>query len=187
MIDKKIKIFHTADLHIGMLFNRYPDFLKDDLRKSRIDTLSNMINIGIGHGAITDISPDLKNQYYSMTLQELNDIPMDLWLLGHTHIPYPEQDNVTDIKVFNSGTPEPDGLDCKHEGNAWIITIDNEKSISAKRIVTGTYKFVDKEYEIKDEDDIDNIIDDLMVNNPSMTIARISLKGRIDEYIMDYY
>lgn len=302
-----VKIFHTADLHIGMLFNRYPDFIKDDLRQARLDTLDSMvktaneeecdlfvvagdlfdkingiskklikeasdslnkftgncvlilpgnhdydngkielwktmkengsdnivyldeeevfllddfgieatiypapchskhsdknnldwikeaeldpnrINIGLAHGAIVDISPDLNNQYYSMTLQELNDIPVDLWLLGHTHVPYPVQEKVTDIKVFNPGTPEPDGLDCKHEGNAWIITIDKDKNVSANRMVTGTYRFMDREYEIKEEDDLHKIKVDLLANNPEKTIARITLNGRIDEETMDYY
>ena len=43
MINKEIKIFLTADLHIGMLFNRYPEFIKEDLRNARIKTLDRMV------------------------------------------------------------------------------------------------------------------------------------------------
>ena len=306
MINKEIKIFLTADLHIGMLFNRYPEFIKEDLRNARIKTLDRMVRtanhlecnifviagdlfdkvngisqkminevldalnyftgqcilvlpgnhdydngmidlwtkftnnmldnlillneekpylldeygidatvypapchakhskennlawireekfdesriiIGIGHGAITDISPDLKNEYYSMTLQELNDIPVDLWLLGHTHLPYPQQENTNDIKVFNPGTHEPDGLDCKHKGNAWIINVDIDKNVSANRLITGTYKFIDKVFEVKDQDDLDNMYNEVLMDNPDMTIARITLVGRIDEETRDY-
>lgn len=307
MNNKNIKIFQTADLHIGMMFSRYPEGIKKDLQKARVDTLNNMvikankeecnifviagdlfdkvngiskklirevseilnifsgqcililpgnhdydngmidlwtnlkenspdsvifineekpyflddygikatiypapchakhsetnnldwikneefdddrINIGIAHGAIIDISPDLYNQYFNMTFQELNSIPLDLWLLGHTHIPYPANNQVSDIKIFNPGTPEPDGLDCKHEGNAWIINIDQDKNISASRTTTGTYKFIDKEYEINDEDDLDKVTDDIIGTSPERTIARITLKGRINEDTMDYY
>jgi hypothetical protein len=144
-------------------------------------------NIGIGHGAITDISPDLNNQYFSMTLEELNRTPLDLWLIGHTHIIYPTNESVRDVKVFNPGTPEPDGLDCKHKGHAWIISIDDDKKIIADRIMTGTYKFIDKEYEVEDKDDLDDLMNELLLDNPEMTIARITLKGRIDEDTMDYY
>src|SRR5690606_1950833 len=96
-------------------------------------------------------------------------------------------ESVRDVKVFNPGTPEPDGLDCKHKGHAWFISIDNEKKIIADRIITGTYKFIDKEYEIEDKDDLDAIMNELLLDNPEMTIARITLKGRIDEETMEYY
>jgi DNA repair exonuclease SbcCD nuclease subunit len=155
------------------------------IKEENID--DSRINIGIGHGAIIDISPDLNNQYFSMTLEELNRIPLDLWLIGHTHITYPTNESVRDVKVFNPGTPEPDGLDCKHKGHAWIISIDKEKKISADRIVTGTYKFIDKEYAIETKDDLDAIMNELLSDKPEMTIARIALKGRIDEDTMDYY
>ena len=48
-----------------------------------------VINIGIAHGAIQGVTPDLKQEYFLMTEKELESIPMDVWLIGHTHIPYP--------------------------------------------------------------------------------------------------
>ena len=38
-----IKIFHTADVHIGMAFNRYPEPLKSALKKARIDVVAKMV------------------------------------------------------------------------------------------------------------------------------------------------
>jgi len=144
------------------------------------------INIGIGHGAIVGLSPDMDSSYYNMTMDELYNVPVDLWLLGHTHITYPLQLSVTSEKIFNPGTPEPDGLDCKHRGNAWIISIDDKKKITADRVTTGTYKFIDSEYEIKERDDLDSILSSLQNNDPSKTIARILLKGRVDEDVFNY-
>ena len=121
-----------------------------------------------------------------MTLDELHSTPMDLWLLGHTHITYPFNSSVTSEKIFNPGTPEPDGLDCKHEGNAWLISIDRDKNISGNRVTTGTYKFIDKEYVIKQREELDEILQELLNHNPKKTVARIALKGRVDEDVFNY-
>ncbi len=301
-----IKIFHTADLHIGMKFNNYPDFIKSSLQQARVDVLSNMvqianqekcnlfviagdlfdritgidkkiiaqvtaalemflgecilvmpgnhdydndlielwnsfnkgnvdkllyineerayplndyginaiiypapchskhssvnnigwikeesmseeqIHIGIGHGAINGLSPDMDLNYYNMTLDELQNSSVDLWLLGHTHITYPTKASVTSEKIFNPGTPEPDGLDCKHLGNAWIISIDDKKAVIANRVTTGTYKFIDQEYDIKEREDLYSVLEALIKDNPSKTIARIHLKGRVEEEVFNY-
>lgn len=301
-----IKVFHTADLHIGMRFNSYPDHIKSLLQQARLDVINNMvqkaneegcnifvvagdlfdringidkntisktvsaleefhgecvlvlpgnhdydngmvelwtrfnkdvrdkilyinekkpysledygldvtvypapchakhsavnsigwikdedvnkenINIGVGHGAIVGLSPDMDSNYYNMTIDELIGTPLDLWLLGHTHIPYPLKDNIINEKVYNPGTPEPDGLDCKHGGNAWIINIDKDKNISANRTTTGLYKFIDKEYEVKDRDDLDKIGEDFYKYNSKNIIARIKLNGRLEEDDFNY-
>lgn len=300
-----IKIFHTADIHIGMSFNSYPDWIKDSLREARSEVIETMvqiandencdlfvisgdlfdkttgidksiqttvakhlskfngsclailpgnhdfqtemvdlwksfnslvddrvlflseerkyslesfglnaviypapchskhssennlnwireesiqediINIGIAHGSITGISPDLDNLYFNMDLKELEDIPMDLWLMGHTHITYPDNDIVRDLRVFNPGTPEPDGLDCKHEGFGWIIDIKDGKSVEAKRVKTGKYRFLDASFSLESIDDYRKIEDYIKEHNKN-TIARISLKGTLDEEAYRY-
>lgn len=146
----------------------------------------NQVHIGIGHGAINGLSPDLDFNYYNMTLDELHNIPVDLWLLGHTHVTYPFHSSVTKEKVFNPGTPEPDGLDCRHLGNAWIISIDNDKKLIANRVTTGTYRFIDKEYEIQDREDLEAILESFLKDSPEKTIARIGLKGKVDEDVFKY-
>lgn len=301
-----IKIFHTADLHIGMKFSSYPDYIKGSLQQARLDVLMNMIqianqencnlfviagdlfdkikgidkksisqaatylesfqgecivvmpgnhdydnnlielwtsfnkdacdkllyinderpydlndyglnatiypapchskhsktnnigwikdhtmnqeqiHIGISHGAINGISPDMDLNYYNMTMDELHNTPVDLWLLGHMHITYPFNSSVTSEKVFNPGTPEPDGLDCRHKGNAWIINIDSDKKINANTVTTGTYKFIDKDYDIEHREDLDGILEELISDAPEKTIARINLKGRVNEDVFNY-
>ena len=144
------------------------------------------IKIGIAHGAIESLSPDLDKSYYNMSIKELQGIPMDLWLLGHTHITYPAKSPITDEKIFNPGTPEPDGLDCKHKGQAWIITVDDNKKTNAELVETGTYKFTDKTYTIEDIDDLERILDELKKDEPERTIARITLNGNVDEDVFEY-
>lgn len=301
-----IKLFHTADIHIGMKFNSYPDKIKNYLQQSRIDVLKNMvqianenncnmfvvagdlfhnitgidkktivqvltalssfhgecvivmpgnhdydndmielwktfnkelddkiifinkeiptsladyginaivypapchskhsqsnnigwineqnldveqINIGIAHGSLEGISPDMDLSYFYMTKKELEEIPVDVWLLGHTHVSYPNQNSIRDFKIFNPGTPEPDGLDCKNKGSAWIITVDEKKKVCAEKVTTGIYQFIDKEFEINDCEDLEKISSDLLKDDPSAKIARIHLKGRVDEETFNY-
>ncbi len=154
------------------------------IKEKEID--DNYVNIGIAHGALEGLSPDLDKNYYNMSIKELNNIPMDLWLLGHTHITYPFKSPITNEKIFNPGTPEPDGLDCKHNGQAWIIIVDDNKKTNAKLIQTGTYKFKDKVYTIEDRDDLDKILEELIKDEPENTIARITLEGSVDEDVFQY-
>ncbi len=40
-----LKIFHTADLHIGMKFNSYPTSIRDRLIEARFDVLDKMVQM----------------------------------------------------------------------------------------------------------------------------------------------
>ncbi len=154
------------------------------IKEEKVD--KGLINIGIAHGALEGLSPDPKNSYYNMSIKELQSIPMDLWLLGHTHITYPFNSPIANEKIFNPGTPEPDGLDCKHGGQAWIITIDDNKKPNAELIQTGSYKFTDRSYTIDDREDLDRMLDELKKDEPEKTIARITIRGRVEEDVFDY-
>lgn len=105
-------------------------------------------NIGIAHGAIKGITPDMKEEYFLMTEKELQDISVDAWLIGHTHIQYPElkeNDEETRYKIFNAGTHEQTDLHNKTEGCCFIITIDkrSEKKIIAHKYVSGKINYYD--------------------------------------------
>ncbi|MDK2821818.1 MAG: repair protein SbcD/Mre11 [Clostridia bacterium] len=138
-------------------------------------------HIGVAHGALEGLSPDMHQQYFYMTKKELESIPVDLWLLGHTHIPYPEQALIRGNKIFNAGTPEPDGMDCSHEGHAWLIEIDKDKKIEAKRINTGIFKFIDTEATIEDMDSFEKLKQLFLKEKGDKTLLRLKLKGRIDQ------
>lgn len=135
-------------------------------------------HIGIGHGALEGLSPDIEGNYYYMGINELNSLPTDLWLLGHTHVMYPFKDKIIDNKIFNAGTPEPDGLDYKDEGAAWFITINDEKIVGEK-VLTGGYRFFDQVFELNLDEDLDSIESWVLKDDPGKKIIRLSLRGSI--------
>lgn len=116
---------------------------------------SDSINVVLAHGAIKEISPDLNGNYFPMSLDELNGLQHDLVLIGHTHVPYPSgtsaESKVYNSKVYNAGTPEPDGLNYQHAGGGWYIEIDADKRINAKRISLGQFRFFDVKLTFNDE------------------------------------
>src|SRR5665648_575637 len=244
---------HSDTNNIGWIKDANSDIDNDKFKEK--DTDKNQIRIGIAHGALEGVSPDLDNSYYNMSLAELTSAPVDVWLLGHTHITYPDKKKVSGWKIFNPGTPEPDGLDCKHTGNAWIITIgdtkavdsdteaanlgikavnsetkalDSEtkaldydtkalnsntkassgshKEVSGELITTGSYRFKDQRHTVRNKADFEKIIegllkgdipkgdvpkddllrDDLIKGGPGFTIARLRIKGKLDEETFNY-
>ena len=60
---------------------------------------SRKYNIGIAHGALEGISADIEGNYYYMSKEELENIPVDLWLIGHTHVRYPYVDEIKNNKI----------------------------------------------------------------------------------------
>ena len=141
---------------------------------------SGKYHIGIAHGAIEGLSADLEGNYYSMGMDELNRIPTDLWLLGHTHVCYPTQDKIKDHKIFNPGTPEPDGLDFKDVGSAWYIDL-SEKGVEAERIKTGKFRFYDKEFILSEDEDLERIESWVLEGNSKKKIVRLTLRGNISD------
>jgi DNA repair exonuclease SbcCD nuclease subunit len=143
------------------------------------------INIGIAHGALEGTSPDVEGNYYFMSKRELEEIPLDLWLLGHCHVRYPDQDFVEGQKIFNSGTPEPDGMNYSREGNAWIIEIEPDKTVRAKSLNPGQFRFYDLERQINSEDDFAGLTNYLLDKEARNKLVRLHLAGSIDEELLD--
>ncbi|WP_350342902.1 metallophosphoesterase [Proteinivorax tanatarense] len=142
-------------------------------------------NIGIAHGALNGLSPDIEQKYYNMDEKELDDIGLDLWLLGHTHLPYPSEEKVINRRIFNSGTSEPDGLDCNHGGNAWVITINDSKETSAKRVETGIYRFYDIEHKLESEQCLSKLFQELDMEDTDRKIVRLAPKGRVKREVLE--
>lgn len=138
----------------------------------------NKYQIGIAHGALAGFSPDLTDSYFKMNKTELLDLNMDLWLLGHSHLPYPEQKQVRGQRLFNNSTPEPDGMDCSHPGYAWFIELEAQ-NIKAERLITGKFHFADLEYQINLETDFEKMTAEILNDQPETKILRLKLKGNL--------
>ena len=142
------------------------------------------IHIGIAHGSLEGVSPDFDQRYYPMTMNELNNSGVDIWLMGHTHITYPDKPGNRDI-IFNPGTPEPDGFDCRHEGRAFLYTIDEHKKITTEILSTGSCQFISQSEKIGSPQDVDKLIKKYSQDTWSKTVLSISVSGQLDQDAYD--
>lgn len=160
------------------------------IKEASID--ESKFNIGIAHGTIEGVSPDMKNEYFCMGKNELYNIPVDVWLIGHAHIPYPElpvDKYETGHKIFNPGSHEQTDYSNNTEGCAFIICLDRkdgEKKVSARKVITGNVRFYDIPVTVEHEkglkDSIENVIKN--IQNKENSIIRLTLSGTAvaDEY-----
>ncbi|MDE5951084.1 MAG: hypothetical protein K2H12_05855, partial [Acetatifactor sp.] len=122
----------------------------EDIQKTGV------INIGVAHGAIRGVTPDMKEEYFLMTENELSGIPGDAWLIGHTHIPYPdgleEDSDTAGYKIFNAGTHEQTDLHNNTDGNGFIISIEKKDCVAkvlARKYISGKVRFYDLQITVK--------------------------------------
>lgn len=138
------------------------------------------LHIGIAHGSLEDVSIDYEGKYYPMKKDDLLKCGLDMWLLGHAHIQYPD-DIRSMSNIFYAGTPEPDGFDCKHEGKAWILEIEDNKFIKPVSISSGKYRFLYEEIFMNDGKDIEKIKELYSSRKYKDTLLKLRLKGRLKE------
>ncbi len=150
------------------------DWIKDEPKDEDV-----LYHIGIAHGSLQGFSPDFDGRYFPMTSTQLRESGLDLWLMGHTHIQYPETFGPRD-RIFYPATPEPDGFDCRHEGKAWIIEMDENKNIKAESISTGHFYFMDVEVALNYDSKIE-LLSSLLPQKRSNLLLKLKLKGRLSE------
>lgn len=148
------------------------------------------INIGIAHGALRGITPDLKEEYFLMTEMELSAIPVDVWLIGHTHIPYPdtleENSDAKGYKIFNAGTHEQTDLSNNTEGNCFILTIRKQgesAEVLARKYVSGKIRFYDLDISVKPdrENSLSNAIKEAVKDKDMNSVLRLNLSGSLKQ------
>ncbi len=104
-------------------------------------------HIGIAHGAVEGETIDKEGQYFLMKRSELESIPVDVWLIGHTHVPFPKnltEEYTPSEKIFNAGTHVQTDVSCNTEGLCFIVEIAESKAIRAKKVVSGNLRFYRK-------------------------------------------
>lgn len=149
-----------------------------------------VINIGIAHGAIKGVTPDKKEEYFLMTESELSSIPMDAWLIGHTHIPYPndlkEDSDTTGYKIFNAGTHEQTDLHNDTEGNGFIISIEKNASVAnvlARKYVSGKIHFYDRAIQVNPDSEtaLADAIKKALAGIDKNSVVRIIISGSVKQ------
>lgn len=107
--------------------------------------------IGIAHGTIEGETIDNEKTYFFMSKEELENIPVDAWLIGHTHVPYPY--NLTEEysdcgRIFNAGCHVQRDVHNDTEGLCFILEIDENKRVWAKKFVSGNLRFCRREIKL---------------------------------------
>ncbi len=101
--------------------------------------------IGLAHGAVEGLSLDSEGRYFLMTREELSDIPVDLWLVGHTHVEEPRSLSFDEYtaghRIYNAGTHCQANYANDTEGCCFVIELEAGKAPLAKKVQTGTLRF----------------------------------------------
>jgi DNA repair exonuclease SbcCD nuclease subunit len=107
--------------------------------------------IGIAHGAVEGETIDSEGRYFLMTRKELEAIPVDAWLIGHTHVPFPnnlaKEFSACD-KIFNAGSHVQPDVATNTEGSCFIIEISKDKKVKAKKFLSGNIRFYRPEIKV---------------------------------------
>jgi len=149
------------------------------------------IRLGIAHGSLDGLSPDFNKDYFPMTTAELERIDVHAWLLGHTHVRFPDVDAGRDGRLFYPATPEPDGFDCRHGGYAWLIDITPGGQLDYRSLPTGTFRFRNldpqqlAECELRSETDFQALRKLFEGFRSGRELVKLKLGGRLDRELFD--
>jgi len=133
-------------------------------------------HVGVAHGSIEGISPDFTADYYPMKRADLDGAGVDLWLIGHTHAPYPAQGSTGPL--FCAGTPEPDGFGCDHGGSAWWLELE-DGGTRAESVATGTFRFLHETIDLASMADLSAMAARHAGEAASRELLKVRLSGRI--------
>ena len=143
-------------------------------------------HIGIAHGAVEGETIDNEGHYFLMKRSELEDIPVDAWLIGHTHVPFPR--NLTEMftasdKIFNAGTHVQTDDACNTEGQCFVIEISENKTVRAKKVASGNLRFYRKNISVT-AGNMENIIIRELADISDDSVVDIILTGAVsaEEY-----
>ena len=139
--------------------------------------------VGVAHGALEGVSPDMQGEYYLMSRAELESYGLDFWVLGHTHRPPSD----TDPRLFIPGTPEPDRFGFEQAGSALLLEVEAGK-VRADRLDTGTYRFRRETLEVEAEEPEAGFARFFTPpsagSTPERTLLRLALRGSVDAEAM---
>lgn len=138
------------------------------------------------HGAFERETIDNEGSYFLMTRAELEALPMDVCLLGHTHVPFPRgltEEFAPCDKILNPGAHVQTDVHNNTEGLCFIVKLDDDKTVSAKRFVSGNVRFIRKEVELR-QDEMKEIIERELSAIDDNSVVELKLSGTVtpEEY-----
>ena len=140
-------------------------------------------HIGIAHGAIEGETIDNDEIYFLMKRSELENIPMDAWLIGHTHVPFPRnltEEFTASDKILNPGTHVQTDVSCNTEGLCFIVEIDEDKNIRAKKVRSGNIIFERRNITVNAEK-MEETITHGLKDIPDNSVVDIILSGTVTD------
>jgi exonuclease SbcD len=158
------RLMHSAENAIGWV-------------KSAGRTAGARHHVGVAHGSLAGVSPDLDGSYYPMREDELGASGLDLWVVGHTHLRYPERPGRAS-RVFIPGTPEPDGYDCAHAGSAWLLRLD-DGAVGAEPVEAGAYRFVHETLDAPTAENLAALVSRHGGAGAAREVLKVRLAGRL--------
>ena len=135
-------------------------------------------HVGVAHGSLAGFSPDFTQSYYPMETAQLLASGPDLWVIGHTHVRYPEEPSARD-RVFIPGTPEPTGFDCLRPGSAWQLSLGDDRRVAAVAIETGKYRFLHEEVPLGQPDALPGLLGRHAGPEARRHLVKVRLSGRV--------
>lgn len=151
------------------------------IRETAIDNSDAVYHIGIAHGAVEGETIDNEGQYFLMKRSELERIPVDAWLIGHTHVPFPRdltEEFTSCERIFNAGTHVQTDVSCNTEGLCLIVEISDTKSVRAKKVVSGNLHFCRKHISVT-AGEMENIINRELADIADNSVVDIVLTGAV--------
>ena len=143
-------------------------------------------HIGIAHGAVEGETIDSEGQYFLMKRSELERIAVDVWLIGHTHVPFPK--NLTGEftaceNIFNAGTHVQTDVSCNTEGLCMVVEIGDDKTVRGKKVVSGNLRFYRKHIQVS-ANEMKDILHRELSPLPAWSVVDLILTGAItaEEY-----
>ena len=141
-------------------------------------------HIGLAHGAVEGETIDNEGAYFQMTRPELLGLGMDAWLIGHTHVPFPrnlqEENTVVDQPIFNAGTHVQRDVHNNTEGLCFIIEIDPDKTVRAKKVPTGHVWFCRREVTVS-AGEMEAQLTRALAEAADNTVVEIELHGAVSQ------
>ncbi len=183
----------TVDDDEVVLYPAHCTSLHSEAGKNNLDwlkaeqiTTDGSYRIGIAHGAVQGETIDKEGQYFLMSRQELERIPVDVWLVGHTHVPFPR--NLTEEftvceRILNAGTHVQTDVACNTEGLCFIVEIAEDKTVRAKKVKTGKLHFYRRQIALQ-AGEMEAILDRTLADMGDNSVVDLILAGAVtgDEY-----